>query len=112
MNKIWYILINQKEEGPFSVRELKQDKRITPDTLARKINWDQWRAIREIPELKGLFREYEPPTQTDEEEKKGADKQIAQDELVLDFGEEPPYLLWVLIALISLLYVFFRLYTS
>lgn len=112
MNKIWYILINDKREGPFAVEELKLDKRVTPDTLAWKKGWDHWKAIREIPELEELFEEYQPPDQSDEETQESVKKNVAQDELILDFGEEPPYLLWVLIAFVSLLYVLFRLYTT
>lgn len=111
MNKIWYILINEKQEGPFSIEELKQDKRLTPDTLACRAGWNHWKSIRDIPELKELFEE-QKPAQPDEETEEEKKKNMIQEELVLDLGEEPPYLLWLLVALIALLYVFFRLYSS
>jgi len=36
MEKVWYILIEDIEEGPFSSRELFFDNRVTLDTLVWK----------------------------------------------------------------------------
>lgn len=111
MNKIWFILIGEKREGPYSFEDLKHDSRVTPDTLIWKEGFSEWKKIRDVPELKNLFKDNPEQTEPEENEQEGFKKRPVQDELVLDFGQEPPFLLWVLIALIALMYVFIRLST-
>lgn len=110
LNKIWFVLINEKREGPFSFDDLQNDSRLTPDTLIWKEGFQDWKKIRDVPELKKLFKDPEEVTQTDD---KPAifDKKSTQNELVMDFSHEPPYFLWLLIALIAFFYVILRLYT-
>lgn len=108
MIKIWFILIDGKREGPFSYEDLKNDTRLTPDTLIWKTGFPDWKKIRDVPELKDLFKD--EPDQIEQKENEIFDKKATQDEqLVLDFGEEPPSI-WLLIAFLTLLYVLIRLY--
>lgn len=108
--KIWYILIKENQEGPFSVEELKQDPRITLDTLALKQGWETWKPIRDIPELAKLFQKEAPSRKPQKGTWEIESKELPQDEIVLDFGSEPPYLLWALFVLVCLIYVIFKLY--
>lgn len=109
MNKIWFILIDRKREGPLSYDDLKFDNRLTPDTLIWKEGFDDWKMIRDVPELKELFNDSAEQSEQKESQPEVFDKKTAQDELVMDF-KEPPYFLWFLVALISIIYVFLRLY--
>lgn len=111
MNKIWYILIGEKREGPFSFEELQSDTRLTPDTLVWKTGFAEWKKIRDVPELKELFRERPEQDEFENEPETFHKKRPSQDELVMDFGQEPPYFLWILIAIIALVYLFIRLYS-
>lgn len=113
MNKIWFVLIDGKREGPWSFEELKGDARISPDTFVWKEGFEDWKKIRDVPELKDLFNEDAAGQETDSNEGDEVDGGLAvtkpaQGELTLAM-QEPPYLLWILIALIALLYVILQL---
>lgn len=112
MDKTWFILINGQSEGPKSYEDLKNDSRLTPDTWIWKEGFDKWKKIRDVKELENLFKDDSkdgensdvPPEQDDKE------NQIQDDELAIDMGLEPPYFLWILLALIVLTYVLLRMY--
>lgn len=112
MDKIWFIIIDNKSTGPFSCVELRANSGITPDTLVWKEGFDGWKKIRDVPELKKLFEEDSKQNDEDENQIKLLDKDPPQDELVLEMGEmtQPPYFIWLLLALVSLLYVILHLY--
>ena len=108
MDKIWYIYIKDHAEGPFSFTDLHRDPRITPDTFVWKQGFKAWKRVGQIPELKKLFDDNIKPSVKDYEQT--ADPMLgANDELVADFGVEPPNFFWILIALIVMLYVVINL---
>ncbi|MBA3957652.1 MAG: DUF4339 domain-containing protein [Parachlamydiaceae bacterium] len=106
-DKIWVILIEGHSEGPFSLLQLRYDTRITPDTLAKRQNGEEWRPIREIPELAILFADDEP---LEEIGPGKAGKVIPGKEgMVLSAQYDyPPMLIWLFILLIVALYVFYQ----
>lgn len=108
MKKIWFIEIEGKREGPYSVMDLKRDKRITPDTLAWRPGFENWVPIRNIPELKKIFEE---EFEEEAEEETGP---IPADELILLIEKEPPYLffIWLVIVVLIMFYVLYQLYGS
>lgn len=108
MNKIWYIDIDGKSEGPFSVDDLSRDLRITPDTLVWKAGFKSWKPMREVPELKEVFAD-----KPGSKKPKPAEPELPakttlppQDELVLDLKREPPYFFWFLIIIAAIIYFF------
>lgn len=108
MEKIWFINIKGKKEGPFSLFDLKRDLRITPDTFVWKEGFSKWKKIRDVQELKEVFAD----------EKTGKDRMVdkgqliltPQEEIILDLRKEPPYLFWILIILLMLLYVTIQIF--
>jgi hypothetical protein len=111
MDKIWYILIDSVEEGPFSAKDLLHDKRVTLQTLVWREGLDNWVPLREISELRKLFEKRDYPTEEKEEEK-GAESLPPQDELVLEYGKDPNFLFfWLVIALILAIYIIYELYS-
>lgn len=107
MLKEWFIFVDEKEEGPFSISQLKCDKRITPDTLARHINSVRWQPIKQIPELKEVFKDEESQPLIKE-----TDKSLPRgDELAIDVDQDPsPWLYFLLLLAIILTYVFYQLF--
>lgn len=96
MEKIWYIILNEKREGPYSLQDMRKDKRISPETLVWKEGFDKWIPIGEVPELKAVFQDVidEP------EDEEGAETQVpADEEIILQLKEDPPSFLRVLIIL-------------
>lgn len=59
--KNWYILIENQEEGPYSIRDLRLDKRITPFTLVRKVGSKKWLPIGKVKVLKVVFEDENLP---------------------------------------------------
>jgi hypothetical protein len=106
MIKQWFIKINDLEEGPYSISDLKRDPRVTPATLVRKAGEKEWRPIRFVPELKAVFEDDEP----EENENKLLPKKYPQNELVIDMRLDPSFLFWILIALIVALYLLYQFY--
>ena len=109
MDKIWFLFIDGKQEGPYSFEELKKERRITPDTLVWREGFKNWKKIREVSELQALFEE--DSKNGIDKETEISEKKTGQDELILEMSHEPPYFLWILIALIILLYMVVQLYT-
>lgn len=111
MAKEWFVLIEGKKEGPFTPDELKQDPRITLDTLVWKKGFIKWMPIRDVPELKNLFKEQsQPPDETTEETDEQTKIELGPYQMVLAVQREPPHLLiWLILAGLIMLYVFFHL---
>lgn len=53
----WFIVWEGKQQGPYTFRELQRMEGLTPETLAWREGMSEWLPIREIPELKDLFKE-------------------------------------------------------
>lgn len=106
MEKIWFILINDKKEGPYSFLELKQDDRITPDTLAWREGFAKWLPIRAIPELRDLFKDEE----TQKEPEKIVFSPTPENEVISLRKDPPSFNIWILMAVLIILYFFYLLF--
>lgn len=95
LKKTWFVWLDGQEEGPCSVAELRCNPKVTPDTLARKIDSKEWKPIREIPELQELFEDSKPIILEPEEK-----KAIEGDELTLTLQDPSPFWLWLLVIVI------------
>lgn len=108
MDKCWFIWINSNQEGPYSYEDLKQNQALTPDTLVWKEGFTTWLPIRKVPELKNLFKDQEESENQEFEESKAP---LPHEEIALTYHDiEPPFILWLLIALLILLFVIFKLF--
>lgn len=110
MIKEWYIAVEQSVEGPFSTLDLKHNKKITPDTFVWKEGFSSWKRIRDVPELRPLFFEEEPVDISEDPKKLKKKLKEPEDEIVLEWKSEPPYLFWILVAVLLLLYLVTQLY--
>lgn len=97
MEKIWYIKIRGKQQGPYSIKQLKWMRDVTPDTLTWNPKLKAWVPMRSIPELKEVFKD--PEEQEEEEQLFKKDKKISS-ELVMELQTTPPSLpFWFFVAL-------------
>lgn len=97
--KVWYIKLNDREEGPLSVAELRCHPAVTPDTLVRREGEVEWRPLREVKELADIFQ--------DNENEKPPPKPpipLEGDELTMDLLEPSPFRFWLLAIIIVLIY--------
>lgn len=109
MDDEWFILINNKKEGPYSFKELKEDKRITPDTLVWKKGLKEWIPIRFVPELADLFKDENvvKPSGSTSSESISAD--LTQEQATLTIQQEPsPVILWIIILILLLTYLLYQ----
>lgn len=105
--KIWYIAVNDQQEGPYSSVELRRDHRITPDTLVWREGFPTWVPARDVPELNEIFEDSE--TNEDEEEFAPQNSLGGEDELTVAMRNDFPPLFWGLLALL-LVYFLYRLF--
>lgn len=105
---LWYVLLNEKQYGPYTFLELKGLRSITPDTLCWREGMTEWLPIRNVPELKDLFKdEHVPPQDLDENP-----VVTPADDLTLTIPQvEPPYYLWLIFLIIVIAYALFQIYS-
>lgn len=102
MEKIWYILMDGKKEGPYSIFDLMEETRLSPDTLVWKEGFEDWVSLKEVPELQSLFEEPAPEVEEEVEEPLPVDE-----ELTLQVEEPPPPFLYYFIFVVVIITVYF-----
>lgn len=106
--KIWFIIIENRQEGPFSILDLKNDHRFTPDTLVWKVGFKEWMLARNVKEIASAFKDEPASKKT---QKPFQDKGLPSDagkEVTLTLNQDPyQWILWILIFLLIIFYVFF-----
>lgn len=112
MTKEWFILIDGRQEGPYSFEELKRNPFITPDTLAWKKGYAKWQPIRAIEELKELFKDESEAVPTEERLKpKKPFSKLETEQDILALQRDPfQFFFWILILLLVLIYVVYQFY--
>lgn len=109
LKRIWFLLIDGKEEGPYTIAELRRHIRLTPDTPVRRKGTSRWILLRFIPELQSIFED-EPEKKLPADKKKGKGDQFENGATVLALRHDPPsFYFWLLIAAIVLFYVLYQL---
>jgi uncharacterized protein DUF4339 len=108
VEKIWFIIIAGKKEGPYSFLDLKRDVRITPDTLIWKEGFATWRPIREVKELEELFKD-EPSTEEEEKQEEENPPSALSDNEVLTLKKDPYFNIWIVVALFLVIYLCYLL---
>lgn len=104
MEKIWFIYIFGRVEGPFTPAELKNDLRLTPETLVWREGFDDWKPIKEVEELHDLFQEERTPPS----DEASVDTCSPEQELALQIQKEPPFLLfWLMVILLMAGYLIY-----
>lgn len=110
MERVWFIQINGNKEGPYSISELKRDRRITPNTLVWRKGFPEWVPIRFVKELKVVFEDEPAPVKTEEDRDKMRQVAKGKNEIALDLRKDfPPYVVWLLLALL-LSYLAYKIY--
>lgn len=104
MEKIWYILINDHREGPFSPEDLKKDSRISPETLVWREGFEEWVPIGQVPELGSVFKD------TEEVEEEAEETLPEEEEISLPMREKPPFFFYIflLVAICFFIYFFIK----
>ncbi len=107
--KEWYILIQGKQQGPYSLKDLHSHSHFTPDTLVWKKGFAHWKMARHVPELKEVFKDQKKNVPPEEEALNSeAGSGYGQKQMTLALHHDPyQFWLWVLIFLIILFYVIY-----
>lgn len=108
MDKVWFIIIDNKKEGPYHIGNLKRHLRLTPDTLAWREGMAQWLPIRQIPELKDIFQDEQPEENTEDTvAPKLTVAKTEEDALALRY-EPPSFYFWLLMGALIILYTLYQ----
>lgn len=108
VEKIWFLFLDHKQEGPYSLIELERDERLTPETFAWREGMMDWKKISEIPELHAVF---DGEAKKEEETFFNKDDQtpVPDDEIALDLQKGPPvFFYWTLLALFLILLLMYE----
>ena len=104
---LWYVLLDGKQRGPYTFLELKAMASITPDTLCWKEGMTKWLPIRDVPELKNLFKDDHPLQKLPD----ALPVVTPADDLALTLPQiEPPYYLLLILMTIMIVYALFQIY--
>ncbi len=111
MEKIWFIEIDGKKEGPYSKGDLRRHPRLTPDTLVWKKGFPAWVPLRKVLELRDLLESAEPEEERGEnkDRQKGAIRGDEDGTLALRY-EPPMFYFWILIAIVIVLFTLYQLF--
>jgi hypothetical protein len=106
--KLWFILVQDQQQGPFSLQDLKYHSQFTPDTLVRKKEWSRWIPARFVQELEELFKdEKKTPADQESDFQDQVHSQGRHHQVILAAQQDPSqFFLWMLILLIILFYTF------
>lgn len=106
----WFIIIENRQEGPFSLKDLKRDVRLTPDTLIWREGFNEWIPARFVSELEEIFKDKPESKPVHELIKKPLKTDLGQENpATLTFQYDPyQFLLWILLLLTILLYFFYQ----
>lgn len=111
MEKIWFIKIGDEEQGPFDIEDLKANLAITPDTLVRRKNWPNWVPIKDVAQLKEVFKD--EPEDLDKENEEDEELDVLEKRKISDvltMSLEPKHIfLWVILLLLLIVYLFVEL---
>ncbi len=103
MQKIWFIDIDGKLNGPFSVAQLKGISGLTPDTLVWREGFEKSLPIRSVPELREVFEDPEPLHPEPEVPGPLVPAGVPSDEIAIDMRSTPPF--WLLVVLVALILI-------
>lgn len=102
MDKCWFLLLNGKKEGPFSLEELRKNPWLTPDTWVWKEGFVSWVKARDVTELKTLFKDpsSKKPQEEDDVDSEEKKSTLPSDEIAIDMQGDPSFWFWILIFLL------------
>ncbi|MBJ7448941.1 MAG: DUF4339 domain-containing protein [Parachlamydiales bacterium] len=106
--KEWFIKIGDNELGPFSINDLRYDRRINFDTLVRKLNWPIFIPLGQVKELKEFFDD-----EDDVKQDKSNEKKIESDvdfSVLADRRDPNQYYFYILIILFITGWICYRIW--
>jgi hypothetical protein len=110
MTREWFLWVQGRKEGPYSVEELKKNPHFTPDTLVWKKGYTKWVPAGSVKELNKIFKDEEEHKEDQEPEHKVLQAGHVQ---ILSASLPPNYFFWwIILILLILIYSFYRLYFS
>ncbi len=111
MDKEWFIIIGDRHEGPYSLQDLKQDVRITPDTLVWKKDFKKWVPARVVAELKPLFEDKPESKPLHQKPANNLKTDLGQEQVTLTIQQDPyQFYLWLIVLLLIFFYAFYQFY--
>lgn len=103
----WFIIVEQKQEGPFKIGDLKRDPRFTPDTLVWRKGFTEWTPARFVPELQDIFKDGNTSPNVQDRDR----ATLSPGQAILTLQQDPyPSFLWLLLFLLIVFYTLYQIY--
>ena len=107
--KEWYIKIHGFKEGPYSIVDLRDDDRFTPDTLVWRKGFKEWLPAKRVGPLAKIFKKRKRPKKRKSEGEEYPTS-FTPDGLVIDARSPPPnIIIWLIIIILLLIYILLKL---
>ena len=106
-SKLWFIIIEDKECGPFSKVEVEGMDGLTPETLVKKLTWESYKRLIDVDELKISFEEDKLGNKDNIKRDTDIFKDKIDEREVMTMDFDPRPLLGLLLLIIILLIFYF-----
>lgn len=107
--KEWFIIFENRQEGPYTLLELKKDRRFTPDTLVWKKGFLEWIPARLVPEMQELFKDTPESRPLHPQDEEGLGSELGHEQAMLVMQQDPYQIyLWIILFLIILYYTLYH----
>jgi hypothetical protein len=111
MNKEWFILIEDLEEGPYSSQDLVADYRVTLETLVWKEGFPKWIPVLQVYELRQMI-EKRPQAFASQDSDNTDDMPMSIDAIALEASGDPSNKTFIfLILFVIAIYLIYKLCT-
>ncbi len=106
MQKIWFIDIEGKLTGPYSVSQLRGLPGITPETLVWREGYEKSVPIRIVRELQEIFEDSETPAPEEIAPIIAPLPKMPTDGVAIDYRSTPPYWILFIMAFVLIIFIF------
>lgn len=102
---VWFIMVDGKKQGPFSINDLKKNPHVSPLTLVWKKGFKKWVPMGSVDGLRKIFESRV------NEKNQDRPKLKAGPEIVLEEGKSGffPSMWWLILAILIAIYTLIKL---
>ena len=107
MKGSWFILIENKQEGPYTILQLKEHSLFTPDTLVWTQGMETWLPAGQVKALDEVFEDPEEskPLEDLYEKPSFLEEPLPEEDILTFEPNNNSWILWLILAILLLMYL-------